>query len=196
MWDTRYDTEDYVYGTEPNDFLRENVNRLKPGRALCLADGEGRNGVFLAEKGFEVTSVDVSGIGLRKARALARERGVDLETVRADLGDFDPGQDAWDSVVSIFCHLLPEIRATLHARVVAALVPGGTFLLEAYTPAQLEMGTGGPPTAERMVTLETLRGELDGLVFEHAVECSREVLEGLGHTGWAEVVQVLARKPA
>lgn len=196
MWDSRYDTEDYVYGTEPNDFLRENVERLTPGRVLCLADGEGRNGVFLAQKGFSVTSVDASGVGLRKARALARERGVDIETIQADLGDFDPGREVWDSVVSIFCHLPPEVRAALHARVVPGLVPGGTFLLEAYTPAQLEMGTGGPPTVDRMMTLEALRGELEGLIFEHAVERSRDVLEGRGHTGRGEVVQVLARKPA
>jgi Cyclopropane fatty acid synthase and related methyltransferases len=195
-WDERYGGEEYVFGTEPNDFLKSVAARIPRGRVLCLADGEGRNGVFLAEQGCDVVSVDASAVGLEKARRLAESRGVTIETVQADLADYEIAPEAWDGVVSIFCHLPPELRRSVHQRVVAGLKPGGAFVLEAYTPDQLRYGTGGPPTADLMPTLAELRAELAGLAFEHAAETERAVVEGAGHTGLAAVVQVFAVKPA
>ncbi|WP_018175775.1 MULTISPECIES: cyclopropane-fatty-acyl-phospholipid synthase family protein [unclassified Thioalkalivibrio] len=195
MWDERYAEDDYVYGTEPNDFLRAAVANVPRGRALCLAEGEGRNAVFLAQQGFDVLAVDSSAVGLQKAQRLAEDRGVQIETLVADLADYAIDPDSWDLIVSIFCHLPPDVRRRLHAEVVAGLRPGGVFILEAYTPAQLEWGTGGPPTAELMMTREALTEELDGLEFEEAVERERDVIEGRFHTGRGAVVQVLAHKP-
>lgn len=196
VWDDRYGAPHYVFGTEPNDFLRACVGQLPPGRALCLAEGEGRNAVFLASCGFEVSSVDLSDVGVAKTRALASERGVRVDAAAGDLATFDLGVGGWDVIVSIFAHLPPSVRAPLHRRVVDALAPGGTFVLEAYTPAQIGRGTGGPPVPELTMTLDALHRELDGLEFAHGVETEREVVEGAGHTGMASVVQVLARKPA
>ncbi|MCP5141640.1 MAG: class I SAM-dependent methyltransferase [Gammaproteobacteria bacterium] len=195
MWDERYASAEYVYGTEPNDFLREAVGQLPVGDVLCLADGEGRNGVWLAGQGFRVTSVDASMVGLGKTRALAESRGVSLTTVHADLAEFDLGAGRWDAVVSIFCHLPPPLRRDVHARVVAALKPGGVLLLEAYHPEQLNFATGGPPVADLMMRLADLRAELPGLEVLHAVETERDVIEGAGHWGRGAVVQFIARKP-
>ena len=195
-WDERYAGTDYHFGTEPNGFLRESLDRLPPGRALCIGDGEGRNAVFLAENGFAVTAMDASRVGMEKAQRLARDRGVSLETVVSDLRDYAFGHDEWDVIVSIFVHLQPELRHDVHRRVVEALRPGGCFVIEAYTPEQLEYRTGGPPVAELMMTLDTLAADLAGLDFEVGREVVRDVSEGRGHRGRAAVVQVLGRKPA
>jgi SAM-dependent methyltransferase len=196
IWDQRYATEDYVYGTEPNEFLAETIRGLDcAGRALCLAEGEGRNAVFLAGRGYEVHAVDASSVGLAKAERLARERGVTIVTEAANLDGYRMNPVDWDLIVSIFCHVPRPVRQALHREVVTALRPGGRLVLEAYTPAQLALGTGGPPDAALMMTLAELREELAGLDFEEAREIERDVREGKLHTGRGAVVQLLARKP-
>lgn len=191
-WDERYRGEEYVYGTEPNDFLRSLADRLPAGRTLCIGEGEGRNAAFLAGLGHEVTALDASSVGLAKAARLAGSRGLSVATVHADLADYAFEPAAWDLVVSIFCHTPPALRRRVHAGIVGALRPGGMFLLEAYRPEQLGYATGGPPTAELMMTLADLRGELAGLEIVHGAELEREVREGRLHRGMAAVVQVLA----
>lgn len=194
-WDTRYAGEAFMYGTAPNDFLREQVRSLPPGgRVLCLAEGEGRNAVFLAERGFRVTGVDGSKVGLEKAQRLARERGVKLETIVADLRNFDLGAGQWDAIVSIWCHVPPALRASLHPRIVAALAPGGVFLLEHYHPRQLEYRTGGPPDAALLVTRDELERDFAGLTVLHGFEGEREVQEGTGHAGKSFVTRFLGRR--
>ncbi|SNB46741.1 cyclopropane-fatty-acyl-phospholipid synthase family protein [Geobacter sp. DSM 9736] len=195
MWDQRYATAEYVYGTEPNAFLVEVRDSIPQGRVLCLAEGEGRNAVYLARRGCSVLAVDSSPVGLAKAERLAVEHGVKIETVCADLAAFDPGEGQWDAVVSIFCHLPQHLRRELHRKVVKGLRSGGVFVLEGYTPAQLKLRTGGPPTEDMMMTLADLKEELAELQFEHGTELEREVVEGTLHTGRGAVVQVLARKP-
>jgi len=132
---------------------------------------------------------------MEKARALARKTGVTIETEVADLADFDMGCNKWDAIVSIFCHLPPPLRSNVHRRVVEGLKPGGIFILEAYTPKQLEYKTGGPHESDMMMTLEGLMSELRGLNIELGQEIERDVVEGKYHTGKAHVVQVRARKP-
>jgi SAM-dependent methyltransferase len=193
-WDARYDQEEFVFGTAPNDFLAETADRIPPGPVLCLAEGEGRNAVFLAERGHAVTAVDQSSVGLAKAERLARERGVAIETVHADLAQFRIAPSAWAGIVSIFFQVPNPLRADVYRRVVAGLRPGGVFILEAYTPKQIGLGTGGPSNPAATPTLVELCEELAGLEIEIGVERARDVIEGFGHTGWAEVVQVLARK--
>lgn len=195
FWNERYAGHaEYVYGTEPNDFLREQADTFPHGRALCLAEGEGRNGVFLAERGHRVTGVDFSREGLRKAAALAAERGVTLDLVEADLADYEPPADAFTAVVSSWLHLPPPLRQTVHARAVRALVPGGMFLLEAYTPDQLRHGTGGPKDVALLYTCDLLIPDFAGCDLLIARELEREVHEGTFHGGMSSVVQILARK--
>ena len=195
-WDQRYAEPGFQFGTEPNDFLREVAHHLPPGRVLCLAEGEGRNAVWLARQGHAVTGMDRSRVGLQKAERLAAERGVTIATQLADLVTFDLGIDAWQGIVSIFAHVEADVRRRVHAAVPKALVPGGVFLLEAYTPAQVGRGTGGPPEDERMVSLERLRAELQGLDWLVAREIERDVIEGPSHSGRSSVVQLVARRPA
>ena len=161
---------------------------------LCLAEGEGRNAVFLAERGFQVTGVDGSKVGLEKAKRLARERGVKLETIVADLREYDPGSARWDAIVSIWCHLPPDLRAALHPKLVTALAPGGVLLLEHYHPRQLEYRTGGPPDAKLLVTREELERDFASLSVLHAFEGERDVHEGSGHGGASYVTQLIARR--
>lgn len=195
MWNQRYATEEYAYGKEPNDFLRRTADDIQPGRILCLAEGEGRNAVYLAQQGWKVTAVDISEVGLAKAQRLAAERGVHIETVQADLADFTIEPNSWEAVVSIFCHLPSNIRAPLHERVVSGLKPGGTLVLEAYHPRQLELGTGGPSTPELLADLNTLRAELRGMNLQLMQEIERPVQEGIYHQGESAVVQILGFKP-
>lgn len=194
-WDERYSHENYAFGEEPNDFLVEHVDAIPAGPVLCLAEGEGRNAVFLAQRGHLVTGVDISVVGLRKAAALAEKRNVALMLEQADLTTYDIGEERWAGIVSIFAHMPSALRQDLHRRCVAGLRPGGAFLLEHYTVAQQDKGTGGPSDPDMLPTLEQLREELAGLEIEHGVELEREVIEGAFHTGLASVVQVVARKP-
>jgi SAM-dependent methyltransferase len=196
MWDERYAVDEYVYGTLPNDFLVSRVASLPRGRVLCLGEGEGRNAAWLAQQGFEAHAVDASAVGLEKARRLAHARGVAVTTTVADLATWEAGEAQWDAIVSIYCHLPPPVRARVHGRIAQWLRPGGVFLLEAYTPDQLALKTGGPPVAALMMTLAGLRAELAGLEIEHGVETVRRVVEGRLHHGDGAVVQVLARRPA
>jgi SAM-dependent methyltransferase len=195
MWDERYQGEEYVYGTSPNDFLRCQAAHLPKGRILCLAEGEGRNAVFLAEQGYDVTAVDQSPVGLAKARKLAEQRNVTIETIVADLAEFAVAPGAWDGIVSIFAHVPPPARHHVHRQVVAGLRPGGVFVIEAYRPEQLQYGTGGPPVPELMMTLDGLRAELSGLDFDYSAETVRDIQEGPLHHGTGAVVQLRARRP-
>ena len=194
MWNQRYSSKIYAYGTKANDFLVSMYDRLPTGKILCLAEGEGRNAVWLAEQGNEVTAVDTSDIGLQKARKLAKARDVEVTTVHADLADYDIGTQQWDAIISIFCHLPPDLRQDVHRRCVKGLRDNGMILLEAYTPLQLEYKTGGPPVAEMMMDMRSLSSELIGLEFLHLQECVREIHEGEYHKGTGAVVQALARK--
>jgi SAM-dependent methyltransferase len=195
MWDDRYGADTFFYGTEPNDFLKAQAPALPAGGAvLCLAEGEGRNAVFLAGLGHRVTAVDSSPVGLAKARRLAAERKVSVDTVVADLETYEPGVEAWDGVVSIWCHLPPELRHLVHRRIVRALRPGGVVLFEHYHPRQLEYGTGGPRDAALLLTLEELRSDFEGLEALHALEGERLVKEGAGHAGRSFVTQFLAQR--
>ena len=194
MWDERYGRDGYAFGKEPNYFLRASSAQIPMGKVLCLGDGDGRNGVYLAGLDYRVTSVDQSAVGLAKAERLAAECGVTIETIAADLADFVIAENSWEGIVSIFCHVPPSIRTALYAKVVRGLKKGGVFVLESYRPAQLEYGTGGPPVAELMVTAAELKVELAGLDLVHCAELDREVVEGAFHTGMAAVVQVIGIK--
>jgi SAM-dependent methyltransferase len=194
MWDERYSAEEYAYGTTPNEFLVDKFSCIPKGQVLSLAEGEGRNAVFLAKQGYSVTAVDGSLVGLNKARKLAEENEVVVEFIHADLADYDPGKNKWDGIVSIFCPLPSSLRKELYKKVIAGLKRNGVFLLEAYTPDQLKHGTGGGNSVDVMQSKETLSLELASLKFKHLAELERTVLEGVYHTGIGSVVQAIATK--
>jgi cyclopropane fatty-acyl-phospholipid synthase-like methyltransferase len=193
MWDQRYAVDEYIYGTEPNSFLAEHAGMLK-NPVLSLAEGEGRNAVFLASLGLEVHAVDGSNVGLAKAQALARSRGVEIQTEVADLGVFEPAANYYGSVVSIFAHLPSAIREKLYPLVEQCLKPGGIILLEAYSKDQLARDTGGPKDADMLMTQSKIEGEFPHCEPILLCELEREVCEGIYHTGVASVVQFIGRK--
>ena len=195
FWNQRYSEENFAYGEEPNAFVAAVADRLPPGRALEIGCGQGRNAVFLAQQGLTVTGVDSSEIGLERGAELAARRHVDVEWMKVDLNSFEPGHGCWEVIVSTFVHLPPDLRRDVHRKLVEALHPGGVLVLEAYTPKQLDYGTGGPPVLAMLVSLEDLRADFEGLEFEHGVEFVRPVREGRYHVGDGAVVQVFARKP-
>ncbi len=202
LWDSRYSAEGFAFGDQPNDFLRSQDSFLRAasekiggGCALCLAEGEGRNAVWLAGLGYSVTAMDLSAVGLEKARVLSQKHGVSIETVVADLAAFGLGDSRWDLIISIWCHLPPGLRARVHGDVVRALKPGGLLVLTAYTPAQVRRGTGGPSTPDKCMPLTALQQEFAGLDFVIGREAVREVYEGIYHAGISDVVEVLARRP-
>lgn len=194
FWNEKFANAEYAYGTEPNEFLAASVAKLKPGAALSLAEGEGRNAVWLAQQGFTVSSIEQSEKGVAKTLRLALQRGVIVMAERGELETFHIQPNSWDLIVSIYAHTPQELRRKLHRQVVAGLKPGGVFVLEAYTPAQIPNNTGGPKDASLMPTAELLRSELNGLVFDHIAEVERDVVEGSLHTGTAHVVQVVAHR--
>jgi len=198
MWDQRYSEQGFAYGSKPNDFLKSEFSRIpKAGRVLCLAEGEGRNAVFLAMQGYSVTAVDQSSVGLKKAENLAIKNGVGITTEIADLADYDLGSNIWDGIVSISAHLPALLREKIHAKIAPALKGNGIFILEAYTEDHLKMaGIGGPPASQKdlFMSLNILKNELKGLEFIIGHEIERHIMEGKYHQGDSAVVQVVARK--
>jgi cyclopropane fatty-acyl-phospholipid synthase-like methyltransferase len=195
FWNQRFSQPGYTYGTEPNAFLVSQKNYLKPGmKALAVADGEGRNGVWLAQQGLEVLSVDGSEVGLRKTQELAKSRGLVIHTELAELTKWIWPENEFDLVVAIFIHFPPEHRARMHEKMLGALKPGGLLLLEAFTPEQLEYRTGGPPVAEMLYTAGMLRDDFKAGEVLRLEEALTDLQEGPGHSGRAAVARLVLQK--
>lgn len=195
MWNEKYNRDDFLYGTQANDFLKQACQNLPPNQTiLCLAEGEGRNAVYLAECGHHVVAVDSSQVGLDKAQTLAAQRGVRIETLCVDLAEFNFQQHTWHVVISIFCHLPPRLRAHVHQQVEQNLANQGLFILEAYAPRQLAFNSGGPKAEDLLVEMEAVKQEFSGLKWLHHAEVEREIYEGSGHTGLGCVTQLIGQK--
>jgi len=193
MWNERYDSNEFAYGIEPNSFLAENA-KLLTGPVLSLAEGEGRNAVFLASLGLEVLGVDGSEVGLAKAHKLAESRGVSIRTEVADLATYAPPANSYGSVVSISAHLPSNVRRRLYLLVEQSLKPEGIILLEAYSKSQLSRNTGGPKDPDMLMTGADIEKEFPNCEVVLCQEIEREVVEGEFHTGLASVVQFIGRK--
>ncbi len=195
-WQSRFAATDYVFGTEPNAFLKAEAHQLEPGmKVLCIADGEARNGVFLAEQGMQVTSQDFSPNAQTKARALAEKRGVTLNFVLADITEYDWPDGTYDAVVGIFFQFLaPDARDDVFRGIRRAVRPGGLILIEGYTPNQLDYGTGGPKQRENLYTEALLQEAFGDLSACEIRAYDSEVQEGAGHSGMSALVDLVARR--
>jgi len=195
-WEDRYRVPDYVFGTEPNYFL-VSCKALLPrsGKALAVADGEGRNGIWLAEQGLEVLSLDFSPSAQEKARALAKQRGVTLTIAQADVHTWDYPEAAFDVVVEIFTQFsTPDERAKKWAGMRKALKRGGLLIIQGYTPKQLQYGTGGPKQVENLYTRAMLEEAFRDFRDMKIVEEEIEIYEGTSHGGMSAVINLTARK--
>jgi SAM-dependent methyltransferase len=195
-WQQRYSAPGYLFGTEPNAFLKSQAHLLpKSGTALAIADGEGRNGVFLAERGLDVLSVDFSPVGQAKARALAQQRGVTLRVMQADMTAWDWKPAAFDVVAGIFIQFAkPSERAKIFAGIKHTLKPGGLLLMQGYGLKQLQYKTGGPSEAERLYTREMLEEAFADLASLEIREHDSTIKEGQHHVGMSALVDVVGRK--
>lgn len=198
IWDERYAQEGYLFGTEPNEFLVSQRNLLKPGmRCLAVADGEGRNGVWLAQQGLHVLSVEASAVALDKAKKLAQQRGVAIDFEQADLAHWQWGERRFDVVAAIFIQFAPPaLREQMFAGIKRCLKPGGLLLLQGYTPRQLEYNTGGPSLAENMYTEALLRNTFGDMEIMHLREHDDHIGEGTAHSGVSALIDLVARKKA
>lgn len=200
FWDSAFSAPGYKYGEAPNAFLLAQEPRFPRGaRILVPGDGEGRNGVWLAERGHRVTTVDASAVGVEKARRLAAARGVSPDIRLGDLTDFAPEPSSADAVVAIYLHLPAPLRRSLHRRLVAALAPGGWFVLEAFHPRQLGRPSGGPKDvallyARRDIEEDLADAGVADLEIVEADETETVLDEGPGHRGPAVVTRIVARR--
>jgi 2-polyprenyl-3-methyl-5-hydroxy-6-metoxy-1,4-benzoquinol methylase len=195
-WNRRYASADYLFGTDPNDWLREHATALPAaGRVLSVADGEGRNSVWLARQGFQVDAFDVADRAVEKAQALARSEGVSVNYTLADVDGFAWPDAAYDGVVAIFVQFAdPETRARLFQCMVRSLKPGGALILQGYTPKQLEYRTGGPSVLSHLYTRQMLESAFVELSILELLEYEREVQEGQGHSGRSALIGLVARR--
>lgn len=195
FWDQHFSAPGFKYGQAPNAFLADQAPRLRVSSdVLVPGDGEGRNGVWLAQQGHRVTAVDSSAVGLSKAQALATERGVSITTVHADLADWTPEPNSADALVLIYLHLPPALRASAHQRMLKALRPRGLLIIEAFHPLQLGHSSGGPKDSAMLYTLDMLRQDFARLNERLAYEGQTVLEEGPGHQGPAHVTRWVAQR--
>jgi len=195
-WNRRFQGDDFLFGTEPNAWLRRHA-ALWPqgGRILSVADGEGRNSVWLAQQGFVVDAFDIAEIGVAKARRLAERSGVHVNFTVADCDGFGWRPSYYDGVAAIFIQFAdPALRERLFARIVESLKPGGVLVLQGYTPKQLEYRTGGPPFVSHLYTRELLRTAFDALDIVELEEYEDVLTEGTGHNGRSALIGMVARR--
>ena len=197
-WNRRFGEPGYLFGTEPNAWLHEHAGVWEAGqRLLCVADGEGRNSVWLAQRGLTVDAFDISEVGVRKARDFARITGVKVNFAVADIAQLQWPKGLYDGVVAIFIQFAdPQLRARIFEGMVHSLKPGGILVLQGYTPRQLEYRTGGPPIASHMYTQELLREAFAEMEILELREYETELAEGTGHRGHSAVIGMVARRPA
>lgn len=195
IWNERYAEQEYVYGTKPNDFLASIDLNIFKGHVLCLAEGQGRNAVYLAKQGFEVTAVDFSAIGMERAAELAMQEKVSMRTIVADLNIFPIDKEFYNGIVSIFGHFKNDERKHIHRKAIDGLKTGGFFILEAYSKNQLKYNTGGPKDINLLYSFEEFASDFEGLLnFIILRETEREIIEGTLHHGLASVVQLFGIK--
>ena len=197
-WDARFAGEDYLFGTDPNEFLASCRALLgDSGRVLCVADGEGRNSVWLAAQGLDVVAFDASPVGVAKARRLADTAGASVRYDVADADGWEWPQQTFDAVAAIYIQFAPPaMRRRIFGRIWEALRPGGLFLLEGYRLEQLAYGTGGPRVPEQLYTEVQLRDELAAFTLEEVRTYDAVIDEGYAHSGMSAVIDVIARRPA
>lgn len=196
-WNERYAPDDYLFGTKPNAFLARDASRLAPGsKVLAIADGEGRNSVFLAQNGHRVVVTDISLVAIDKARRLAKERGVDVDFRLADLIDWDWPEEAFDALLVIFIQFAgSRLRNRMFDDLCRTLKPGGILLLEGYREEQLGYGTGGPQAIENLYSEQLLDAAFADWHIEVLASYDAEIEEGTGHSGKSALIDLVARKP-
>jgi len=194
FWNDRYSAEDFVYGKEPNEFFKSEIDKLPAGNLLLPSEGEGRNAVYAAKLSWTVDAFDQSEKGKEKCEALAKENNVTVNYTIADAVEIQLEEDKYDMIAFIFAHYPPSIRKQVHQKCIKALKPGGLLLLEAFNPLQLNNQSGGPKDIDMLYTAELLKSDFGDLNVRLLEELSTVLSEGKHHSGKGDVVRMLATK--
>ncbi|WP_296620416.1 bifunctional 2-polyprenyl-6-hydroxyphenol methylase/3-demethylubiquinol 3-O-methyltransferase UbiG [Marivirga sp.] len=194
FWNERYAKDEFIYGTEPNEFLREQLENLPKGKIILPCDGEGRNAVFAAKLGWEVNAFDFSSSAKEKAKALAKQESVSLNYEVADIHEKDFKENSVDVVALIYAHFPEKLRKIAHQKAVKWLKPGGRLILEAFNPNQLDNNTGGPKSIDMLYTESMLRDDFQDLKIEKLESLDTNLSEGDFHKGKADVIRLIAVK--
>ena len=196
FWDERYSPEEYYYGKEPNEFLKFCIDSNPAGKILLPGDGEGRNSVYAATKGWEVSAFDLSSMGRKKALQLAREQGVNIHYEVADIDDLELGENRYDMIALIYFHLYPGQRIINHKRFIEALKPGGKLIMEVFSKKQLGKTSGGPKDLDLLYDVEDLKVDFGLLDISRAEELTVvKDKKNVNHEGEAEIIRFIGTKP-
>jgi SAM-dependent methyltransferase len=194
FWNDRYSKEEYAYGTEPNEFLKTQLLKLKPGKILFPADGEGRNSVFAATLGWDVVAFDTSVEGRRKAYELAKIKNVSIDYRLRSYDDFEDEEGTFDAVGLVYAHTPTHRRPTYHEKFIRLLKPGGCIILEGFSSQQIGKSSGGPDNPEILFTKDILLSDFGALTEIEITEADIELSEGLYHIGQASVIRLIGKK--
>jgi len=194
FWDERYSVSEFVYGKQPNEYFSKKLDELKPGKLLLPAEGEGRNAIYAAKKGWQVTAIDFSSKAKEKALLLAEENNVGIEYIIIPVEEYNFPEDKFDAAALIFAHFSPYLRARIHNLVVKSLKPGGTLIIEAFNKKQINNNTGGPGDISMLYNIEELQNDFPDLNIKELKEYQIGLSEGKHHEGNADVIRLLAEK--
>ncbi len=194
QWNERFSSNNYFYGSEPNEFVKEQLQLLKPGKILFIAEGEGRNSVYAAKLGWDVDAVDYSTSGKNKAEKLAEANNVKINYIISDLNEFEFKNDFYDVIVNTFFHTLEDSRIAIHNKIKSSLKSGGRYILEAFDKDQLPRNTGGPKDENLLYSLEEINSDFQDFDFEHFSKEEVELKEGEMHNGKADVIRFVGKK--
>lgn len=194
FWDKRYSEENFAYGTEPNAYFKQNINELKPGKLLLPGEGQGRNAVYAAKLGWDVTAIDLSETAKQRALKLAEENQVELEYYVTPLEKFDFSENEYDSSALVFTHFPPETRNIIHIQIIKSLKPGGILIIEAFSKKQIGNTSGGPKQLPMLYTLDELLNDFKETVILESYETQTELDEGTYHRGKADVIRMVVKK--
>jgi len=194
FWNERFSSEEYIYGKEPNEFFKKEIENIKPGKALFLGEGEGRNAVYTAKLGWNVDAIDSSSAGKDKALKLAAENNVNINYIVSELSDWTPHAEIFDLVVIVFLHLFPELRKEVHSKVITALKLNGKLIMQVFDKDQLKYKTGGPPNIDLLYSLEDVYTDFQDLEIEKFSKEIMHINEGEHHKGKAAVINYVGVK--
>lgn len=195
FWEERFSTEEYIYGTEPNLFFKEEINKISPpGLLLLPGEGEGRNAVYAANLGWKVDAFDQSTVAILKAEKLAKEKNVKINYSNVDLEVFTPHNNIYDCAALIFIHLPTQFRTTFHKKVIDATKPGAKIILELFSKNQFGKSSGGPQDLEMLSSVEEIKNDFQGLKTILLKEEKIDLAEGEKHSGEASVIRFVGEK--
>ncbi len=193
FWDAKFNTEELIYGSEPNAFFKATIDSMKPGSLLLPGEGEGRNAIYAAKQGWTVTAHDGSKVAKEKAMRMAEIHGVNINYIVSDILDLKPSQ-VYDVIGLIYIHLPNSIRRLAHHNIIKYLKPTGTLFLEMFSKKQIERNTGGPKNIDMLYSIEELINDFKSIKIVSVEETVTTLQEGHHHNGEADVIRLIARK--